>query len=965
MKMNTKHLRQCIIMLLTVFLTLFGLIGRSESVYAADPQLRATNVWTLENMKVYYDATTVHEAPQILYLTEETGGLRPVFCVQYGKTAHTGDVLSWVSKENYTALNQNQKLAISYVLGSGVQMNPPSEDGLGYAVDYTNAAYQAQMKNYWSTQLMIWYYIDKYSDAPGTGGTGGITWAGVEATCNAGWGSLDECNRIWYAVEAINQLPSFAVNPDSGAEIPAYEMKYNSASGKYEILLENTNMQCSLNNFAFPEGTGLKYQFSNADGTANDNGNYLKVTSDTVITQDAVTTVPAAYYPPIGNIWYVDNLTSEQEGVTSYGTDKSSTPVKFAFKVYTQSITDLSISKQDITTQAELPGCTLTVTSEDGTITYDTWVSGTTPHIITGLESGNYVLTEINPADGYTTASSITFSYDKTSNQAQTVTMYNSKTRVELLKTDEAGDPLAGAKLEVRRADGSLVESWTSGSTAHVIEGLTAGNYVLKEVAAPSGYKLADDVSFTVTNQQGTVTVRMSDKKTKVELLKTDETGKPLAGAELEVRRADGTLVESWTSGNVAHVIEGLAVGKYELREVEPPQGYTIAKSITFTVRDTEEPQKIVMKDEAVKGVIRIYKTGDQAVSATIYDSVYGSFKRLDFAQKALQGTVFEIYRSTDDVLVDTVTTGKDGYAVSKELPWGDYYLVETKTRNGLVLDAESIPVKLAVPEDYHDSVYYADVKAENRVGNTEINVYKKGEILNVADGTYSFGTKPLPGVIFGVYADADILDYEGNVIIKQDECIGLIKTGEDGKASLKDALVEGAYYYREVQALDGYILDESKHAFTLILGNTELNTMDVNKENPDINRLYKTRLQLIKSDSADRDIVLSGVVFELYNDKDELMGIYTTDENGRIIVDDLPYGSYYFKETRAADGYQIDTSKQSFLAASEGMLLEVTNEKIPETPQTGDTVPVGLLTGIAFLFGILFLITGGRRRYH
>lgn len=963
--MNTRRFRQSMIMLLAVFLTLFGLMIRSEEVYAAqETELSAINVWTSENMQIYYNATTFCEAPQILYLIEKNGELRPLFCVEYGKAAHTGDVLSWVSEENYTNLNADQKLAISHVLGCGVQMNPPSEDGLGYAVDYTNTAYQAQIKNYWSTQLMIWYYIDKYSSNPGGGNTGGITWAGVEATCNAGWGSLDECNRIWNAVEKINQIPSFGVAPDAGVEIPAYELKYNSTSGKYEILLENTNANCSLKNFAFPEGTGLEYQFSNADGTANDNGNYLKVTSDTVITPDAAITVPAAYEPSVGDLWYLTNITSVQPVLACYGTKKESS-VEYAFKVYTQNVEDLSISKKDITTQAELPGCTLTITSEDGTITYDTWVSGTTPHIITGLESGNYVLTEINPADGYTTASSITFAYDKTSNQAQSITMYNSKTRVELLKTDEDGNPLSGAKLEVRRADGSLVESWTSGSTAHVIEGLPSGNYVLKEVEAPSGYKLADDVSFTVTNQHGIVAVRMSDKKTKVELLKTDESGKPLAGAKLELRRADGTLVESWASGNTAHVVEGLAVGRYELREIDPPNGYTIAKSITFTVKDTKETQRIVMKDEAVRGVIRIYKTGDQAVSATVYDSVYGSFKRLEFAQKPLEGTVFEIYRTADDVLVDTVTTGKDGYAVSKELPWGDYYLVEIRTKNGLVLDAEPVPVKLVLPDDFHDEVYYADVSVENQVGNTEINVYKKGEILNVADGTYSFGTKPLPGVIFGVYADADILDPEGNILIGKDECIGFIKTGEDGKASLKDALVEGAYYYREVQTLDGYILDESKHEFTLTLGNTELNTMDVNKENPDINRLYKTRLQLIKSDSADRDIVLSGVVFELYNDKDELMGIYTTDENGRIIVEDLPYGSYYFKETRAADGYQIDTSMQSFLADSEGMQMEVTNERIPETPQTGDPVPVGLLTGIVFLFGILFLITRGRRRQY
>ena len=188
------------------------------------------------------------------------------------------------------------------------------------------------------------------------------------------------------------------------------------------------------------------------------------------------------------------------------------------------------------------------------------------------------------------------------------------------------------------------------------------------------------------------------------------------------------------------------------------------------------------------------------------------------------------------------------------------------------------------------------------------------------------------------------------NVVIAKDECIGFIKTGADGKAALKDALVEGSYYYKEVQTLEGYILDDTKREFELTLGNEELNTMDVNKENPDVNQLYKTRLQLVKQDGANRFIKLSGVEFELYNADDELMGVYVTDEKGRILIDDLPYGSYYFKETKAADGYSIDTSKQMFEANAEEQTLEVVNTK---TPKTGDNVmPLWLVL-------VLLVVTG------
>ena len=1048
MKTRKKGLWKVYAIVFAALIVVQSLASGVNTVFADTTTLHCLNVWTSNNMTVYKNATETVSHPQITYAS---GTETPVFCIDLGKAAETGDTLTSKEQADYTRLNDKQKQAIGYVLGSNAQLTPPVGAVDGYAgADYTDTSVQQQMKWFWSTQLMIWYFIDYYDDE--TVDCGGMNWAGVENTCNAGWGDLTECNRIWYYVINMMRIPTFAVDYDtvSDADTPIYEMTWNNSSNQYEVILHHTDAESRVMAH-YEEPTGkLHYMVCNADGTPNDNGEYLKVYTTEAIAQDSALETWGKKEGKQDRYVFFSNERNPQEFCGANGIIDAP-PVWFKFKVYTAGESDLTISKKDITTQEELPGCTLSVTSPDGSITYDTWVSTLTPHPITGLETGTYVLHELIPANGYTIANDVTFSYDKASNTAQTVTMYNAKTRVELLKTDEAGNPLAGAKLEVRKADGSFVESWTSGATAHVIEGLPAGNYVLKETQAPSGYTIAADKPFTITLVNQTVTVTMADKKTRVELLKTDEAGNPLAGAKLEVRKADGTFVESWTSGATAHVIEGLSAGNYILRETQAPSGYTIAADKPFTVtsvnqtvavtmadkktrvellktdasgnplagaklevrkadgsfveswtsgatahvieglpagnyilRETQAPSgytlaadvpftvtsvnqtvTVTMEDNMVLGKIRVYKTGEQVIGSTEYSSIYGSFHRLDFEQKPLEGVVFALYRE-DGTWIGNLTTDRNGYAESAYLEWGNYYLIEVKTKNGLVNKQEKIPVSLTCPDSYHEGIYYADITVKNEVGDTEINVYKQGEILNVEQGTYSFGKKPLPGVIFGVYTAKDILDYQNQVVLTADSCIGYIKTGADGKATLRDALCEGEYYYKEVQTIDGYILDTTRKNFTLSLGNTELNTMDVNKENPDVNKLYKARLQLTKSDSADSNVVLSGVEFQLYNEKDELMGTYVTDESGRIIIDDLPYGSYYFVETKTADGYVIDTSPHRFTADTETMNLDVTNTKQPETPKTGDSDPVGMLIALiagAFSFGIMCFRLQKRKR--
>ena len=856
MKTVTKQIL-AVLLSVTVLVSYLLMPAEQTQTFAADSVLHSLNLWTSTgghgsgSMTVWKNASTSVSAPQIIYAWfGDPADSYSLFCIDYGKAANTGN--SYATQSDYDKLNEYQKDYIGYVLGCAQRVQAPRYNGSFN--DYGGDVTFENWKLYNSTQLMIWYYIDKFY-TPGT--NEGIGWDGVVKTCEAGWGNLAECERIKGIVDNLFTTPSFTT-ADGSVAPPTYKLTYNAATGKYETILQDTNANCTIGKFSW-SGSGLTFTRCNASGVADANGTYLKISSDTPIASSSAVVTSNQYVASTGNITYVKNTSAAQDLVLCNSSRPD--PVRAYMNVYTESA--LQISKQDITTSAELPGATLQLTNSSGQVV-DSWVSTTTPHVIHGLSTGSYTLTETIAPDGYAKTQSITFTYDADAGITQTVVMKDSLTRIELLKTDKDGNAVSGAKLELYNSAGQMIDSWISDTSAYVITGLPTGTYTLHEAKVPAGYAQAEDKKFTVTDAPQTV--------------------------------------------------------------------------------------RIVMKDEEVQGRIRIFKTGDQVVSAQEYNSVYGSFKRLTFGQKPLENVVFEIH-SRDGALVETVTTNEDGYAVSGTLPWGSYYIVEKETPAGLVNTGEKIPVELTCPEDYHKAIYTKEVNIKNAVGDTEINVYKQGEILNIEDGTYSFGTKPLEGVIFGVYANEDILDYRGNVVIAKDECIGFIKTGEDGKAALKDALVEGSYYYKEVQTLEGYILDDTKREFELTLGNEELNTMDVNKENPDVNQLYKTRLQLVKQDGANRFIKLSGVEFELYNADDELMGVYVTDEKGRILIDNLPYGSYYFKETKAADGYIIDTSKQMFEANAEEQTLEVVNTK---TPKTGDNVmPLWLVL-------LLLVVTGG-----
>ena len=134
----------------------------------------------------------------------------------------------------------------------------------------------------------------------------------------------------------------------------------------------------------------------------------------------------------------------------------------------------------------------------------------------------------------------------------------------------------------------------------------------------------------------------------------------------------------------------------------------------------------------------------------------------------------------------------------------------------------------------------------------------------------------------------------------------------------------------------------------------------NVNAESPVLNRYKSLPVELLKTDDGGN--VLSGVEFTLYRKGPEEtqyqpVGVYVTGKDGKIRIEDVPYGDYYFVETKGLEGYTFDSDKtysfvinDTTVEKGECILLTAVNEKIPDVPQTGDTIPLVWIISILIL---------------
>ena len=187
--------------------------------------------------------------------------------------------------------------------------------------------------------------------------------------------------------------------------------------------------------------------------------------------------------------------------------------------------------------------------------------------------------------------------------------------------------------------------------------------------------------------------VTMKDDVTKVKITKTDITdAKPVEGAELIIKDADGNEVAKWTTTKEPYYIEKLPIGNYTLTEITAPAGYATAETISFTVEDTGEIQMVEMKDAPI--TVEISKKD-------IADGPGG---------KELPGAHLTVKNENGEVIDDWTST-KETHKMSM-LPVGKYTLTEVTAPKGYEV-AETITFEVTDTGEVHKVTMYDSPKEE------------------------------------------------------------------------------------------------------------------------------------------------------------------------------------------------------------------------------------------------------------
>ena len=614
------------------------------------------------------------------------------------------------------------------------------------------------------------------------------------------------------------------------------------------------------------------------------------------------------------------------------------------------------------------------------------------------LYLGNYYVKEITPSTGYLLDTkeydvAVTYEGQDVPNVVRTSTVTEDviKGNIRLVKHLQEKDPSAASRPQVPEAGAEFdIILKSSGVTyAHIVTDadgfaqanmLPYGNYIVRQTKGKEGYSFITDFEVFIRAHERTYSYILEnlDYTSQLQVLKKDaETGElvKVAGAKFEIYNEAGkkivqtvlyptkydiSVFETDESG-MLELPQWLGSGNYTLKEVQAPEGYILNPDpIPFKVfREYEEKDKwgdsvirVVCEDVSVKGIIDVTKVAPVLTAYEDGKFIYTEERVRDVRfqiiaaediyradrQTDAEGNLITLYKKGD--IVETLVTDPLGEASSMELPLGKYKVKEIYVPGGIYLDQEEIEVELKY-EDDRTEIVFSPADFYDQRQEIEIGAFKYDTKTN----------KAIPGVEITIYANRDILDYYGNVLVKKGDAIRSIVTDNDGKADFgKDLplnayaaegddpdVEEPMYYMKETKFPVGYLPEDNTY---FIYSSTPDMTVQFVKENVNVSnvhvdgiikvtktapvltgydengrfvytdeRIHDVKFQIIAAEDiyrADCDLTEDGELIPIYK-KDEVIQVLTTDKDGYAETAKLPLGKYRVKEIYVPGGIYLD----------------------------------------------------------
>ncbi len=572
----------------------------------------------------------------------------------------------------------------------------------------------------------------------------------------------------------------------------------------------------------------------------------------------------------------------------------------------------LTLSKIDADTGVPVPGTVLTVEGIDSDYK-DDWTTGADGTVALRVDPGTYRITEKSvPAPYYLP--------DKDADRVQTISLNpgdektvvfrNHKTpELTIFKEDSvAGAPIEGAKFRVTYTsngeaagapasmDFGIFVTDASGQIKLHEKGkkLYPGEYTVTEVEPAPGFQMKEPLTQKVILHGGeskTLTF-FNEPLNAIVVEKYDSvTHEALPGCTFQLKYLGGTsgtggtvIGTKVTGKNGTAIWTGLTAGTYIVEEIDPADGYSIINaSETVYISDKGEQNVVTVSfDNAPDGILLIRKVCATNPSVTLQNAEF----KVMYADGTLIGDSNGIYRSdeTGEIRIPGLKPGKS------------VVVTEVRAPAGFILDTQSQTIQ---------------IQAGKTVSLTFKNQPKGSLIIQKRD---SQTDEVLPGAEFRITTAAGCevgLDgVIGSSTLTQN---GIFTTDAQGEIRITN-LAPGAYVINEIKAPDGgYVIDTPSTNVVIGQGGDTQTVV--------IKNTRKGGLIIEKYDSVTKQ-PLAGAQFKVMAANGELTpdnegmtssnGLYTTDQNGQIVLSKLLPGTYVVSEEKAPDNYRKDPTPQT-----------------------------------------------------